>query len=207
MQHTDEIMEYYEQEQPLNIKEFLFKILSKWYWFAICGFLGLSIAWIHNRYSASIWQVETSILVSDGSKSPGVENLFASLNLGKTVNMDNHIGLLKSYNLNRQTIENLDWRTSWFGDGRFVDQEYYDNEPYKLAEPAGEFTPESEINSAYIPLYVTVLSDDRYLIECKYDLKTEGGKAGCPFCHTPLPFYTFKRARKSETRHNVLFLV
>ena len=176
MQHPDEMMEYYEQEQPLNIKEFLFKILSKWYWFAICGFLGLSLAWIHNRYSTSIWQVEASVLVSDGSKSPGVDNLFASLNLGKAVNMDNHIGLLKSYNLNRQTIENLGWRTSWFGEGRFVDQEYYNNEPYKVTEPAGEFTSESEINIADIPVYVTVLSNDRYLINCKFDLKTEGGK-------------------------------
>ncbi|HEY3390562.1 MAG TPA: hypothetical protein VGK38_13375, partial [Prolixibacteraceae bacterium] len=88
MQHSDEITEYYEQEQPLNIKEFLFKILSKWYWFAICGFLGLSLAWIHNRYSASIWQVESTVLVSDASKAVGVDNLFESLNLGKTINMD-----------------------------------------------------------------------------------------------------------------------
>jgi len=176
MQNSDEMMEYYEQEQPLNIKEFLFKLLSKWYWFAICGFLGLSIAWINNRYSASIWQVETSVLVSDGSKNPGVDNLFASLNLGKTVNMDNHIGLLKSYNMNRQTIENLGWRTSWFGEGRFVDYEYYSDEPYLLTEPEKAFTPEENINIAYVPVYVTALSDDRFRIDCKFDLKTDGGK-------------------------------
>ena len=51
MQHSDEIMEYYEQEQSLNIKEFLLRILSKWYWFAICGFLGFTIASILNRYA------------------------------------------------------------------------------------------------------------------------------------------------------------
>ena len=76
MQHSDEMMEYYEQEQPLNIKEFLFRLLSKWYWFVICGLIGLSIAWVINRYAVMIWQVETSVLVSEGSKSTGVDNLF-----------------------------------------------------------------------------------------------------------------------------------
>ena len=108
----DEMMEYYEQEQPLNIKAFIFRLLSKWYWFALCGFLGLALAWINNRYMISTWQVESTVLVSDGSKSTGVDNLFESLSLTKSVNMDNQIGLLKSYNLNRQAIGNLNWRTS-----------------------------------------------------------------------------------------------
>jgi len=210
MQHSDEMMEYYEQEQPLNIKEFLFKILSKWYWFAICGFLGLSIAWINNRYAVSIWQVETSVLVSDGSKTPGVDNLFASLSLGKTVNMDNHIGLLKSYNLNRQTIENLGWRTSWFSEGRFVDGEYYSNEPYKVTEPDEAFKPGAEINSTNGPLYVTVISDDSYRINCKFDMKTDDGKIvpvelnqegkfGVPFISPYFRFTLSKGGRKPKT--------
>ncbi len=216
MQHSDEMMEYYEQEQPLNIKEFLFKILSKWYWFAICGFLGLSLAWINNRYSASIWQVEASVLVSDGSKTPGVDNLFASLSLGKTVNMDNHIGLLKSYNLNRQAIENLGWRTSWFGEGRFVDQEYYNNEPYKVIEPEEVFKPEEEINSADIPVSVTVLSEDSYRINCKFDLKTadgrvipidisQEGKLGVPFVSPNIRFTLSKGHFNPEPGTNCYF--
>lgn len=192
MQHTDEMTEYYEQEPPLNIKEFLFRMLSKWYWFAICGFLGLSLAWVHNRYTISIWQVEATVLVSEGSKSTGVDNLFESLNLGKTVNMENQIGLLKSYNLNRQAIENLDWRTSWFSQGRFVDQEYYGNEPYKVVEPEGV------VNSSGISLSVNVISDDRYHISCQTEVRIDGrlrkidisqdGKIGVPFIS---PFFHF----------------
>ncbi|NEW82971.1 MAG: polysaccharide biosynthesis tyrosine autokinase [Mariniphaga sp.] len=192
MQHTDEMTEYYEQEPPLNIKEFLFRMLSKWYWFAICGFLGLMMAWVHNRYTTSIWQVEATVLVSEGSKSTGVDNLFESLNLGKTVNMENQIGLLKSYNLNRQAIENLGWRTSWFSEGRFVDQEYYGNEPYKLTEPEGV------VNSSNITLTLTVVSEDRYRITCQTEERIDGhlqkididqeGRTGVPFIS---PFFHF----------------
>lgn len=177
MQHSDEIMEYYEQEQPLNIKEFLFKILSKWYWFAICGFLGLSMAWIYNKYSVSIWQIESTVLVSDGSKAVGVDNLFESLNLGKTINMDNHIGLLKSYNLNRQAIENLKWQTSWFAKGRFIDNEFYKDEPYKVLKPDGiDQSSNEEINPAGISVYVTTLSENRYQVYYKFEKRTDKGE-------------------------------
>jgi len=196
MQHSDEITEYYEQEHPLNIKDFLFRILSKWYWFAICGFLGLSLAWIQNRYAVSIWQVEATVLVSEGSKNTGVDNLFEKLNLGKTVNMDNQIGLLKSYNLNRQTMENLGWRTSWIGVGRILDREYYNNEPYKVIEPEGV------VNPSYIPVYVTVISEDRYRIKYNFGQETDGkvrisevnqeGKLGIPFI-SPIFRFTLEK--------------
>jgi len=185
MQHSDEVMDQYQEEQPLSIREFLFRILSNWHWFAICGVLGLTLAWINNRYLVSIWQVETTVLVSEGSKNPGVDNLFQGFNLGKTINMDNHIGLLKSYNLNRQTIENLGWRTSWFGKGRFLDQEFYDNEPYKLIEPTGV------VNPSGLTVYVTVISENRYRIKYNFEKETNGkirpsevnqeGKLGVPF--------------------------
>ena len=193
MQHTDDIMEYNEKEQPLNIKEFLFKILSKWYWFAICGFLGLSMAWIYNKFAVSIWQIESTVLVSDGSKAVGVDNLFDNLNLGKTINLDNHIGLLKSYNLNHQAIENLKWQTSWFAKGRFIDYEYYKDEPYKVLKPdETDHLSTRGINPAGISVYVTTLSENRYQIYYKFEKRTvigevklteikQEGKTGTPF--------------------------
>jgi len=209
MRQTDEITVYNEQEQPLNIKEFLFRILSKWYWFAICGFLGLSLAWVHNRYAVSIWQAETSVLVSDGSKTPGVDNLFASLSMGKSVNMDNQIGILKSYNLNRKTIENLNWRTSWFGKGRFVDREYYDDEPYKIIEPEGIE------NNSNIPIYVTVISDNRFKINYKFEQNINGnirqtefnqeGKLGIPFVSSLFKFTLEKGVGKPESGSTYYF--
>ena len=124
MQHNDEIAGFSRKDEQLDIKDILFKILSKWYWFAICGFLGLSIGWVVNRYSLLIWQVETTIMVSDASKKPGIDNLFDRFSLAPKINLQNHIELLKSYSLNRMTIENLGWRTSWFAKGTFIDSEF-----------------------------------------------------------------------------------
>ena len=180
-------------EQPLDIKEFLFKILHNWYWFALCGFLGLMLTWLYNRNIMPTWQVDSTMLVSEGEKTPGLDKIFESLSLGSKVNMQNHIEMLKSYTLNRQTIENLNWRTSWFEKGQFVDNEYYKNEPYLVTEAKGW------TNKADIPINVKVISEELFEISCDYDGKIDNldkkiaikqeGKLGVPivtpyFCFT-----------------------
>jgi capsular exopolysaccharide synthesis family protein len=164
-----------EQEQPLNIKELLFRILNSWFWFALCGFLALVLTWIYNRNITPIWQVESTILVNEGSKKTDLNNLFESLNLGAKVNMQNHIELLKSYSLNQQTIENLNWRTSWFEKRQFIDEEYYKDEPYNVIEPNGL------INKPNIPIVVNVISADVFEISCNFEGKINGEEVKIEF--------------------------
>lgn len=193
MQYPSEIAEFQEEGQSLDIKELLFNILDKWYWFVVCGLLAISLSWFYNSYLVSVWQVRSTILVSEGSKKPGIDNLFESLSLGTKVNMQNHIEILKSYNLNRQAIENLGWRTSWFEEGKFIDLEYYKNEPYRVTETKGW------LNSTDIPIKIKVVSDDLFEVKCDYKGKIgneafniyldQQGKVGVPitspyFCFT-----------------------
>ena len=204
MQHTDEMTELSGQEQPLDIKELLYKIISKWYWFAICGFIGLTGSYIYNKYKVSIWQVEATILVSDASKKPGIDNLFESLSLGTKVNMQNHIGLLKSYTLSRRAIDNLPLRTSWFQKGQFIDDEFYKNEPFRVIETQGWF------NDCGIPVFIKMISDDLFEVSCDYKDKINGkerkitlkqnGKLGVPIV-SPWFRFTLEKDRKS-TRLN-----
>ena len=210
MQHTDEMTEFSGQEQPLDIKELLYKIISKWYWFAICGFLGLSMSWIYNRYSISIWQVEATILVSDASKKPGIDNLFESFSLAPKINMQNHMELLKSYNLNRKTIENLGWRTSWFEKGQFIDNEFYKGEPYKVVELQGWY------NDFGIPIHFKAISDDLFEMSCNYEDKLNGkirkinlkqnGKVGVPIVSPWFRFTLEKGEGKIEAGTTYYFI-
>lgn len=200
MQQLNEKQKYIEQEQEIDIREIFFRIISKWYWLVLCGFLGLIFAWIYNRYTVKVWQIESSILVSEKSKAPGVKDLFEGLNIGNTVNMENHIGLLKSYSLNRQAIENLGWRTSWFIEEQFRDREYYGNEPYKVVE-AKDFE-----NIANIPVFIKVISDSRFHITIESNAKINGRPldinidqewdVGVPFIS---PYFRFTLEKGAET--------
>ena len=164
-----------DHDQPLNIKEFLFRILNCWYWFVICGLLGIMVTWFYNRNIIPTWQVDSTLLVSEGSKKTDLNNLFESLNIGTKVNMQNHIELLKSYSLNRQTIENLNWRTSWYEKRQFIDIEYYNNEPYKVVESNGK------INKSNIPITVKVLSNDIFEVSCNFKGKVNNDECKIDF--------------------------
>ena len=209
MQQTDEMTELSGQEQPLDIKELLYKILSKWYWFIICGFLGLTMSWIYNKYSVSLWQVESTILVSDASKKPGIDNLFERFSLGSIINMQNHIELLKSYNLNRKAIENLGWRTSWFKKGQFIDSEFYKDEPFHVVELQGWY------NGFGIPINIKSLSDDLFEISFSYEdiinskvrkiEMKQKGKLGVPFVSPKFCFTLEKGHGKVDVGENYYF--
>lgn len=199
-----------DHEQPLNIKEFLFRILNHWHWFVICGFLGMTLTWFYNRNIIPTWQVDSTLLVSEGSNKTDLNNLFESLNIGTKINMQNHIELLKSYSLTRQTIENLNWRTSWYEQRQFIDIEYYKNEPYKVVEPNGW------INKANIPIIVKVISDDFFEVSCNFKGKinneeykinfSQKGKLDVPIV-TPYFYFTLTKGNGTAKTGAIYYFI
>jgi hypothetical protein len=55
------------KEETIDIKKYIFKIISNWYWFALTLFLSVSAAYFINRYSERIYQVSSSILILESS--------------------------------------------------------------------------------------------------------------------------------------------
>ena len=41
----------YFQEENIDIKKFLMRLLANWYWFALSLFVSITIAYLVNRYS------------------------------------------------------------------------------------------------------------------------------------------------------------
>ncbi|HCT29680.1 MAG TPA: hypothetical protein DIW31_02850 [Bacteroidales bacterium] len=171
------------EEESLDIKKYIFLILSNWYWFAISIFLGLFIAYFINRYSINIYSVQSSLIVRD-DESPnsfsGAENLIQGLKLTRnTKSVQNEIGILKSYSLAYKAVSELEeFNITYMGVGRrrIVESELYTRSPFKVTlEP-------NAINLTEYPINVTILSKDKYLLEIddKFDIKKEM-KWGEPF--------------------------
>ena len=62
--NTDQQNNLY-QEESIDIKKYLFKFLSNWYWFAITISVALAIAYMVNRYSEPIYTISSSLIISD----------------------------------------------------------------------------------------------------------------------------------------------
>ncbi|MFH2141006.1 MAG: polysaccharide biosynthesis tyrosine autokinase [Bacteroidota bacterium] len=154
----------HQQEDTIDIKKFVFKIIANWYWFIVTITISLLITYYINRYSDPIYKVSASILIKDkeSSLSGGVETIISDLGLysrARRKNVENEIGILKSYSIANMAIKALDFKISYFGIGRIRTPERYQNAPFKVELDT------TKINSVNYPVYVQVVSKDEYSLE------------------------------------------
>jgi capsular exopolysaccharide synthesis family protein len=170
MQNMNEMMEYFEMEEGTNIKEFLFRLLSKWYWFVLFGFLGLSGGYLMSKFSQPSYKVGSTVLVMEESQSMGLDQMFEGFDLGNKTNIENHILMLQSYTLNRKALDNLNRETSWFSEGVFTDASLYGDYPYRVEQNA------SHKNTCGIPIHIQPIDWEHYQITAVGEVMNKGSK-------------------------------
>jgi len=158
MQNIDEMMEYLEEGESFNLKQFLYRMLGKWYWFALFGILGVAVGYLVNHYKEPSYTAGSTILIREDSRGISMENFFEGYNLGVKTNVQNQIGILKSYSLNLRTLENLDWRSSIYKKKLFTERELYKNAPFTVTEGA-DYSNIPELTLLIIPI-----SEDKYRV-------------------------------------------
>jgi tyrosine-protein kinase Etk/Wzc len=141
------------QEEPVNIKEFLIRGLHHWKWFVISIFICLSVAWLINHYSAPVYKVDATILVEEDKKGNDFASLFKDW-YTESDNIQNHIGILRSYSINYETLKNLGWDISWFRETPFYDKDIYGSKPPYVVKPIA-----GKLNKTGIPIEIIPLSD------------------------------------------------
>ncbi|MCD6202411.1 MAG: polysaccharide biosynthesis tyrosine autokinase [Bacteroidales bacterium] len=101
------------QEESIDLKKFLFKILYNWYWFAIAMFFALTIAYLVNRYADPLYSVTSTIIVRDDTKAgkgqlSGYENVLEGMDIFRSKkNIYNEMGILQSYSLTHKALSEL----------------------------------------------------------------------------------------------------
>ena len=118
------------EDDGINIKKYLFKILVNWYWFVLSIFAGLTIAYFVNRYSEELYSVNASIIVKDMSDASGVESILYEIfgrRMRKSI-VENEISILKSYKLAQKTLQELpEFNITYIGLGRIRERRLYKN--------------------------------------------------------------------------------
>lgn len=154
----------YQEEETIDIKKYIFKFLHNWYWFAISGILGLAIAFLINRYSTPTYQTNTSVIVQEkGDAFGGIESIIQEFGAYKKAlkkNVENQIGILQSYTLTYETLKELNYRISYFGEGRVSTREIYQNQcPFEVVLDS------SFQQLEYQPVFITFKTADECTIE------------------------------------------
>lgn len=183
----------FNKEETIILKKFIFKILLKWHWFVISLAMAYAIAFLLNKYSSPQYKVYSSILIKEKSSEllGGVENIIEDLgftNRRRKRNVINEIDILKSYYLNNQAINELDFRITYVIVGRIRDAELYTSSPFVVDLDTSEYQLKNH------QVFVTILSEDEYRLEIDENINVDKVlKFGEQFVHELLNFNIAKR--------------
>lgn len=161
-----------EIEDEIDLLAYARLLCSKWYWILLSCIICGGIAFLINRYATKEFEATSSIMIVEkedalGSMSSLLKE-FGSPTAG-TTNLDNQIGLLKSYTLIRKTLEKEDFQISYFVNGRVHDVEIYKSSPFYVDLDTSYFQYNNK--KEYTPEYIDVdiLSDNEYKLTINRD--------------------------------------
>lgn len=123
----------YQEEETLDLKVIIIKILSYWYLFAIGVIVALAIGFIYNRYTPSVYQASASVFVKEDKMGIDPTSMMTGLTFKSNINIDNEIGILQSFSLRERTIKELDFfNVSYYVKGRLAKRELYKSTPFNV---------------------------------------------------------------------------
>ncbi len=140
-----------------EIKKFFFKAVSYWYLFVISiGISFFAARWI-NKHAIPTYGLHATVMLKNESNE---EEIAGGLTLfSKRKNIDTQMGILKSYSLSKEAVEELNFTISYFQDERFKkNYEIYNKSPFIVNLD----TTYRQYNN--VPVYVIFQSKDKVKI-------------------------------------------
>jgi tyrosine-protein kinase Etk/Wzc len=178
---------YIPQEEPIDVRKFIITILRNWYWFAISIFVTYSIAFLINRYTDPVYSVSSTLLINDERRSTAEILINVLDRTGARKNVENEIAIIKSYRIASLTLRKLpEFDVSYYLLGTIRKSIMYKSAPFKvITDSAGQ-------NQKGVPVYITVLSNEKYLIDLDGSGKSKKEqKFGIPYIDQNYNFTLF----------------
>ncbi len=113
------------EEESFDLRGYLFKLLVHWRWFVVSFIVCLTAVFLFNRYSTPLYPVKATLLIKDEENAMSAAILEELDFMGGSVNIENEIGILGSYQLIGQVIDSLNFHVSYTRIGRVRDVELY----------------------------------------------------------------------------------
>ena len=120
-------------EENIDLLAIFKRVLSYWYLFLAGITIALALGFLYNRYTPNTYQVSASMLVKQDKMGIDPTAMVTGMKFKSNNNIDNEIGILKSYSLKERTIRELDFlNVSYYRKGRFATKELYTSTPFNV---------------------------------------------------------------------------
>ncbi len=157
------------QSEAFNIKEFITEALSFKYFYIASFFVCLLVAFLVNKFSPTVYQVNSVIGPVEDNRSSllGSNDLFSGLGaLAESRNLENDINSLNSFSLAATTIRNLNLEIGYFaGKNSLFSKpvQVYLGNPYTVSIDKSHIQP---INARF---RIDILDDQTYRLTASED--------------------------------------
>ncbi len=121
------------EEEPINWRSYIFKVLRFWYVFPITVLISVIICFFVIKTKTPVYRVGSKILVENEQSlmDPNVilQNTTNPFSIGD-YKIRNEIEILSSYELTKRTVSQLDFFVSYYIKGKYRDVELYGEIPF-----------------------------------------------------------------------------
>lgn len=153
----------YEDDSP-EFRRYLSLFLSNWYWFALSLILALMLAYGINTYSEKVYNVTATLLINEerSADMTGIDRLIPGGDMFRSrQNLQNEIGILKSYNVNYRTMLELpEFNVTVVGVGRrgIAQTRHYKSAPFIVLYDS------LKDERANLRIFLRITSDETYTL-------------------------------------------
>ena len=138
MEHNFDQFEQDMQEKPINWRELFERYIVYWRWILVSIVIAMVIGFFYIRKQSNVYQLSTSLLIVDQSKSGGMNELsilksldvMGSGNSYTMVNNENEV--IKSTSLMKRVVSQLELYTTYSTTNFLRKFEVYTESPYKV---------------------------------------------------------------------------
>lgn len=123
-----------EEEESFDFRKFFNKILYRWWWFAISVPLCLGGAVYYYMRQVPVYNVEAKVMINDSRKGElGTNAMMKELGFFQgDVFVENEMIELRSKNLMRDVVKELDLNVRYFEKGGVREKEFYKDVPFRV---------------------------------------------------------------------------
>ncbi len=160
---------YMPESEGIDFRRFFSLFISNWYWFAAALFVTLAIAYGANRWGEEVHTVQSTMLINDEEYGGGFAEMDKVIPGGDIFrsrqNLQNEIGILKSFGLNHQVMADLqEFHVIYTAVGKrgIAESRMYRNSPFVVNCDSIWMQPGKRVD-------IRILSDEKYLMNIGAD--------------------------------------
>lgn len=155
----------YQEEDNIDLKSIIIKILSYWYLFIIGVIVALVIGFLYNRYTPKVYQNTATVFVKEDKMGIDPTSMMTGLTFKSSINIDNEIAILQSFSLKERTLRELEFfNVSYYATGRVATRELYTETPFVVE------LDYDTLQTVGIKYEIEFIDQDKYRLKAKEGL-------------------------------------